>query len=190
MQTFDYLSVLLSVVVGLGMTNLLEGIGRLISQPERYRFYWVHGVWGLFVFQYLILFWWFQYNLSKIVVWRFDHFSLVICYAAVLYGLTVLLFPRSEAFDGDYRRYYYERRAWFMGLLVLVNVIDVLDTLAKGVEHFSDLGPNYVANTVSVTVLALLCARSARVWLHGCTAVLALAWQTQIIFVFYGTLGS
>jgi len=188
MTTFSYLMVLVSVVVGLGLAHILEGIARLVSQPETHRFYWIHGVWTVFVFQYLILFWWFEFQLAGVETWQFEHFTLIILYSVMLYGLVVLLYPRTADFDGDYRSFYYQRCAWFMGALVVTNVIDVFDTLAKGQGHFEELGWNYLINSIVVTALALACMRWKAPWLHGATAVIALGWQIQITLSYYGTI--
>ncbi len=52
----------------------------------------------------------------------------------------------------------------------------------------ADPGWNYLANTTEITGLALARMRWSAPWLHGATASLALAWQSQITWSCYGTL--
>ena len=50
MTTFEYLAVLISIIVGLGITHLLGGVARFIHHPDRYKFYWVHLLWICYAF--------------------------------------------------------------------------------------------------------------------------------------------
>jgi hypothetical protein len=45
MSTFEFISVLPSIVVGLGLTRLLTGVGLALEFRRKLRFYWVQGVW-------------------------------------------------------------------------------------------------------------------------------------------------
>jgi hypothetical protein len=42
MDPFSYLSVLTSIVLALGITRILSGLGRLEQTRGRVRIYWVH----------------------------------------------------------------------------------------------------------------------------------------------------
>ena len=45
---FEYVAVLTSIVIGLGITHLLQGVARVIQHPGRERLYWVLVVYGAF----------------------------------------------------------------------------------------------------------------------------------------------
>jgi len=45
MSPFEYLSVLISIVLALGMTRVLGGVGEMLQARARRRVYWVHAVW-------------------------------------------------------------------------------------------------------------------------------------------------
>ena len=47
MDAFSYLSVLLSIVLGLGITQLLQGFGRLMNARSRVRPYWPSLLWAV-----------------------------------------------------------------------------------------------------------------------------------------------
>ena len=53
MDVFLHVKVLLSMILGLGVAHLLRGVGRIVQHPKKYRIYWVHLVWALFLFLYL-----------------------------------------------------------------------------------------------------------------------------------------
>lgn len=42
---FDYFGVLISVIMGLALTHLLRGLGRLMQLRYQAQPYWVHIVW-------------------------------------------------------------------------------------------------------------------------------------------------
>jgi len=53
MDPFSYLSVLISIILALGMTRVLAGVGEMLQARSRRRLYWVHAVWVVNLFLYL-----------------------------------------------------------------------------------------------------------------------------------------
>ena len=53
MGAFEYLSVLISIILALGMTRVLAGVGEMLQARSRRRVYWVHAIWIINVFLYL-----------------------------------------------------------------------------------------------------------------------------------------
>jgi hypothetical protein len=49
MNAFSYLSVLLSIIIGFGMTQVLTAMGRLIRHRAHVRFYWPSLLWAFTV---------------------------------------------------------------------------------------------------------------------------------------------
>ena len=45
MDPFSYLSVLISIILALGMTRVLAGVGEMLQARSRRRLYWVHAIW-------------------------------------------------------------------------------------------------------------------------------------------------
>jgi hypothetical protein len=45
MSNFEYVTVIVSVVLALGLSHLLGSIGSIISNPGRVRGYWLYFVW-------------------------------------------------------------------------------------------------------------------------------------------------
>ena len=134
MTVFEYLAVLFSIIIGLGITHLLGGIGRLIRRPERYKVYWVHLVWTFSTFLYLLLFWWMEFKMSSIEEWTLPIFLFLVLYAVLLYLLCVVLFPSEFPDDGDFRAYFYERHQWICGIGLALGAVDVVDTVLKGLD--------------------------------------------------------
>jgi len=140
MSAFEYLAVLISIVIGLAITHILGGIARIISHPSRYRVYWLHLLWTAYVFLYLVYFWWFSFWMNRVEVWTPLLFSFLILYAVISYVICAVLIPADFPEDGDFRQYFFSRRRWFFGLLLAQVFIDAVDSSIKEHEISSPLG--------------------------------------------------
>jgi uncharacterized membrane protein HdeD (DUF308 family) len=54
MDPFSYLSVLISILLAFGMTRVLAGVGEMLQARSRRRLYWVHAIWVVNLFLYLV----------------------------------------------------------------------------------------------------------------------------------------
>jgi hypothetical protein len=129
MTTFEYLLVLISIIVGLGIAHILSGVGRIISHPSRQRVYWVHLLWVAWAFAWLTLFWWFQFQRSITEVWTPAAYVFLILFAVILYLFCVILLPRETPDGADYRQYYYSRRRWIFGLFIGVMLMNLIENM-------------------------------------------------------------
>ena len=62
----EYVSVLTSIVVGLGIAHLLHGVATIVQHLGRRRIYWVHLTWVAFMFFQAIFFWWWEFALESL----------------------------------------------------------------------------------------------------------------------------
>ncbi|TQM12489.1 hypothetical protein FB548_2424 [Pseudoxanthomonas sp. 3HH-4] len=179
---YIHVRILLGMIVGLGLTHLLRHVARLVERPNAHRIHGVHLVWAAFMFVYVLHFWWWEFSLSHQAHWNFNLYLYVTLYALLLYLLCALVFPESLPEGGGYREYYYGRRHWFFGLLALMFVVDIGDTLIKGTAYAQQLGPEYwVRNAVYVAgSLVAIATRNPR--FHGTFAVMALLYELSWIW--------
>lgn len=179
---YIHVRILLGMIVGLGLTHLLRHAARIVERPRAHPVYGTHLVWAGFMFVYLLHFWWWQFNLSHQPYWDFTLYLFVTLYALLLYLLCALVFPESLAEGAGYREYYYGRRQWFFGLLALMFVVDIGDTLIKGDAYIQQLGPEYWArNAVYIAAsLAAIATRNPR--FHAAFAVAALLYELSWIW--------
>jgi len=54
MGLFEYVAVLTSIIIGLGMAQLLQGLIRLIQHPEQAKPYWVYLLWVFYMFLFTV----------------------------------------------------------------------------------------------------------------------------------------
>jgi hypothetical protein len=185
---FEYVMVLASIIVGLGLTHLLQGVSLVAIFPARTKPYWIHLVWVAYMFLTAVMWWWFEFRFHTVEVWTFSLFLFVLVYAFIIYLMCAWLFPGKVDERDGYKDYFYSRRAWFFGLLAAYLLIDLVDTLLKGPSHFASLGLEYPIATVSFTVLALIAALIRNERFHGAFAVVCFAYQFSWTFRYALTL--
>jgi hypothetical protein len=189
MGPFEYISVLTSIIVGLGMAHLLKGIARIVQSPGKRKAYWVHLVWVAFMFFQAVFFWWWEYGLESLEEWTITTYLFVLLFAVLIYLTCALLFPDDFEGYGSYEEYFYSRRRWFFGLMIAFFLVDFIDTLIKGAEYFASLGVEYpVTQGVQITGCAIAFATTNRRY-HAGFAVAILAYQLLWAMRNYGTIG-
>jgi hypothetical protein len=117
MDLYLHVKVLFGMIVGLSVAHLLKGVASIVQHPKRFRVYWVHLVWVLFLFLYLIHFWWWEFNLARVREWTFPLYFFVALYAVLLYLLCTLFFPEQIGEYDGFKGYYYSRRQWIFALM-------------------------------------------------------------------------
>src|SRR5881275_953985 len=131
MDAFSYLSVLISIVLALGMTRVLAGVGEMLQARSRRRLYWVHAVWVANLFLYLVVAWWIFYRWRNQQPWTFFLFIFVLISPTILYLASIVLFPREGDLDPaiDYKAHYYANHRTFFILFALFTPVDIIDSL-------------------------------------------------------------
>lgn len=178
---FSHIRIVLSMVVSLGIARLLSGAAQFVQHPGRKRPYFVHLLWVLSLLLFMMDFWWWEFSLSHLQMWRFETYFFVVAYAALFYFLCALLFPNDLTEYEGYRDYFMSRRKWFFGLLATTYVVDVLDTLIKGREHLAAQGNEYPIRAIVFLLLCTLAARTENGRFHAVFASLSLVYHVSWI---------
>ena len=126
MDAFSYLSVLLSIILGLAITQVLQGFRGLMLARSRIRGYWPSVAWAILLLLLDVQVWWAMYELRLRQDWSFLGFAVVLAQTIPLYLGAGLVFP-DIGIEGsvDLRRHYYENHRWFFSLLILLLVISI-----------------------------------------------------------------
>ena len=102
MTEFEYLSVLVSIIIGLGLTHVLTGAARLIQRRDVVRWYAPTLIWLALTFLILVQIWWAAYDSRNDTHWQFFDFLSFLLIPVLSYMLAYLLVPdfeRDEALD-------------------------------------------------------------------------------------------
>jgi len=90
MSKFEFIVVLLSIIFGLGLTNLLSGILQAFFRRELTD---TRIAWSIFIGNLLLVNWWLLFRWSDHVDWRFHEFLYLVLWATVHYLMAVSLNP-------------------------------------------------------------------------------------------------
>ena len=175
---FDYLAVLISVVLGLAVTHVLTGVSGAINQRHRVRIDWLQLFWALNVLAYVLAVWWGMYWWKHLTIWTVQAFAFLTSYAIVLFLMASALFP-GEGGRSDPERTAFERnRYWFFGLLLAAHLIDIPETAAKQADGLRAVPPQYWIAAPLFILIAITGLLTGRRTVH---AVLAPAWLATLI---------
>lgn len=170
MTTFDYLSVLLSIVVGLGLSRILTSFGELVLQRERVRFYWVALLTAGIVFLAHVEFWWSSFGFRDLPEWTFFSFLLLLLASVALFLLSVLVLPDPSGEEMvDLRAFFFRNHRWFFSTAAVYLVLDVGFDLLIRREPF--LHPVRLFQGVFISLIAAA-AITRREGFHQIVAVL------------------
>lgn len=193
MSEFEYVMVLVSIVIALAIAHLLtavaEGIHRFRGHGEPIKIDVVFLLWVGFVLIWLVSFWWWEFKFQETAVeWSYGLYLFIISYAIVLFMLAEILVPHRMRGVSDSYAHFMEGRKWFFGTLLLMQAIDVADTFLKGYEW--GMRPEVIATysvTVSVAVVGIISERRS---IQIAAAVVAFASQVLYVSQELGVLGS
>ena len=190
MDQFEYIMVLVSIIVGLGIAHILLGIGgiidRLSRKNDRLELSLAHAAWLGFCFLWLVMFWWWEYRFStRVSEWTMGLYLFLICYAVALFLLQALLVPRTWDGVTSLKDYFLERRAWFYSLLAFVTILDFFDSYLKGgFEYILETGAIGMAFPVATIPVVIIGIRTANIRIHNIMATIFFGWQVFIGFGF------
>jgi hypothetical protein len=153
-DVFIHVRILVGVVLGLGLTRMLAGVGKYIQHPHHKPLYLTHLLWVAVIILDIVHFWWFELGLARIQPWPFELFIFVLFYAFLFYLMATLLIPDEIGEYSGYEDYFISRRIWFFGLLAATVPVDLIDTLVKGPAYFHSLGLEYPVRLAAVLVLS------------------------------------
>jgi hypothetical protein len=126
MDEFSYLSVLLSVILGLAVTQILKGFRGLLLSRARIRIYWPVICWALLVLLICFQNWWSMFGLRNRHDWTFAQFAIVLLQTILTYMVAGLIFPDLFGEEViDLKQSFYAHRGWFFSLAFAIVVVSV-----------------------------------------------------------------
>ena len=129
MTPFEYVIVLISVILGLGITTILTGVAELIKNTHAVRLYAPYIIWIVIIFVLHFQEWWLSYQLMSVTEWSLQFFLLIVLYPINLYILAHLLFPASFTKDFSSKNFFLEHYPrFFIGAIILV-VLSIIQNI-------------------------------------------------------------
>jgi hypothetical protein len=132
MSSFEFIAALMSIIVGLGVTNLLAGAGRAFYRRNETPLDEVHIVLTLATLVLLALQWWVTFKWNTEVNWSFDKFLVLIVWTITLYMLTVFLYPPDLSEEEEHKGRFERNRAGYYSTLIAMCLLDITQTAIHG----------------------------------------------------------
>lgn len=163
MTPFEYVSVLISLILGLGIAVILTGLARIIKRWESVVPYGPFFIWIVLVFVLHIQEWWDTYQLMNWTSWSLTVFLFVILYPILLFILANLLFPVKWKVPLDLKTYYFTICPKFFFFTICLALTALLQNLF--LLDYSLL-EQPVQLVVIVLFFLLLIFRTEKAWVH------------------------
>lgn len=186
MDAFSYLSVLLSIILGLALTQLLQGLRGIALHRARVRLYWPVLAWCATLVLVFVQSWWAMFALRKHTDWSFVQFFVVILQTVFLYMLAGVVLPDfDDEHTVDLRAHYFAQRRLFQLVLVGAGLASVVKDLV--IDHRLPNGPNLAFHLFFI-VLAATAATTTNERYHKSLAVVALVGFTLYSVLLFSVL--
>lgn len=113
MTLFEYLSVLVSIILSFGIIRLLEGIPVALKRDGGYP---IQGLWVIIVLWLHVHVWWVLWSYRG-AAWNYPRFLIALASPLLLYSLAITLVPRGLEVLDSWRDHFYSVRVRFFVLL-------------------------------------------------------------------------
>lgn len=143
MDSFRWIAVTLSIILGFGVTRLLSGGVAMFRSRTIARLDWIPLVWAGCVFFWQIQYWWAIIELPRLIeTWHLGQFMILLGLALVLFVTAALVLPPSELNKGEKLADAFKRDGhWALPCLSIYFVIAMMaDWHFWNVSPFSYLG--------------------------------------------------
>ncbi len=124
---FEYVSILISIILGLGITQILSSFSDLLYHHKKIKLYLPHAIWVVFVLFLHIQDWFITYELRQKTSWKLPELLFVLLYPITLFTAAKMLLPtNAEEERFDMKVYYYSQFPiifLLIGMSILLSVL-------------------------------------------------------------------
>lgn len=178
MDAFSYLSILISIIVGLAITQVLQGYRALLLSRSRVRLFAPPLLWSALLLMFATQAWWACFGLRDHAEWSFATFAVILLQMVMIYMMAAVILPDIGAGDAiDLRAHFQAHRKWFFGFLLGMLAASILKSvmLNGALPGVEDLTFHFMLAVTAVLGIAL----------GGPRSQLVLALVTLLGFVSY-----
>jgi hypothetical protein len=184
MGAFEYLSVLISIILGLAITQILQGFRDLMQARTRLTLYWPSVLWAILLLAVCVQEWWAMFGWRDHDPWTFVGFSMMLAQTVATYMAAALALPDVKGDEAiDLRTYYYANHRWFFTMGVAAIAISILkDRVLTGAWTSPPLN---LAMLLVFLAILLANALFLRERVHKTLAPLAVIWLVLYIALLF-----
>jgi len=125
MEIFEYLMVMVAIILGIGVTQALRGLSKIARGSKPFT---AVTIWASTLFYLHIQVWWALWDLTAVETWNQAYFYYVVSIPCALFAATELLLPLGSSPETDWQSHFFSVRKWFFGVLVFFITIAILES--------------------------------------------------------------
>jgi hypothetical protein len=153
-NSFQHVLTLISIIIGLGLAQILTNFNSLIKERKKVRFYWLPIYWAIGTFFLQVQWWWGIYKAKDMETWNFLFFSFIILNPISMFLASGSVLPKaSPDINYDLQDYYYSNRRWYFILMAFNPLLDILRHVIFIQEYFH---ASNLANLIPLVFLTSL----------------------------------
>lgn len=181
MTPFEYVIVLISIILGLGIARVLTGVAEIIKRWNSLTHFWPYLIWIALVFVLHIQEWWATYDLRTVPAWSLPTFLFVILYPILLFILANLLFPTRWPKKGfDVKEFYFANCQKFFVCVMIFAILSIVQNVIIAKYRLQDQVIQFLV-LVFFTVMTFIKTRSA--FVHTLLAIVMLTMMLAGLFL-------
>lgn len=158
MDAFSYLSVLLSIILGLAITQVLQGYRAVLLSRSRVRLYVPSLIWSALLLIFSAQFWWASFGLTGRDDWTFGTFGIILLQTVLLYMMSAIVLPDvPHSGELDLRDHYYREVGPFFTISLAMLVVSIAkDWMLSGrLPNATNLAFHGAFALMSITALSV-----------------------------------
>jgi hypothetical protein len=129
MSQFEFIFVLVSIVLALSLTRLLDGLGQVIQNRSKHQgIDTVHLAFSIAVVILLVIVWWALFRWDNDSAWSYPRYLVIVLHMASFYALSIVLYPGREAGVPDFEQI----RSSFYVVFAANTLLEILHTFLLG----------------------------------------------------------
>lgn len=126
MDTFSYITALISILIGITLTQLLTQFGVLMQYRKQIKIDILPTLWAIFMFLLLVLGWAKFMHFQAYKDWSFLQYLLTVLTPVCYYLMATVILPDDIKGENSMRQHFLNNRIWFFSLATLTPLIDLI----------------------------------------------------------------
>ena len=157
MAPFEYVVVFISLILGFGVAQLLNGVADMLAQFKKTKFSVAHSIFIVVLFFVFFQDWWYTFQYShEIEKWTQYTVLALVSFPIALFLLARFMFPTgSRSQETDMHAYFYENWRWLYGLFSSTIAISIVQNIFISGYTLTEQIPLMIYFTWYIVIISL-----------------------------------
>ncbi len=184
MSDFEFISIILSIVVGLTITRVLGGLASIVEHRGQLRMNWFSVGWAITVALWSMAFWLGTINDTRsLESWTVGSFGILLLMAVGLYFMAAIALPSRIQPGVDLVTHFEAVRRPFFAMFAVWVALTTLSVLIWGVENLIRSGPPFWIGQTGSLAMALLGFATRNRLVHAAILIASLFLTLGLILI-------